>query len=309
MSSKIKPRGQQAGLAGFSAFMQQRRGMAIGVFLLAALLYGQFGFNGKLVRDDAIWLYGGQQMAQGTAPYVSIFDFKSPLAPMTAGLAAWTAKQVKADDIFFVRGLFFLISCAAAAALFCWAHGLFRSRGLAALTTIIFMCFWGFARHAGSGPQAKSLMVLMQIMALYFGAGHQWFLSGLFGSLAAWSWQPAIIFPAFTLAAAMLQPDRYRALVRSASGILAPSVLIVGYFFSQGAFASLWQGAVLFNLQQLHRGAPLAQHLKAMAYTLADAFPGWIYVIAWGNLAMPFVYRWRYRQNHCSWRAMIQNDP
>ena len=131
------------------------RGIAVGLFLLAALIYSQFGFNGKLVRDDAIWLYGGQQMAQGIAPYVSIFDFKTPLGPMVAGLAVWAANQVGGDDIFFVRFFFFLISCAVVVALFFWARALFKRRGPAVLTAVIFLCFWGFARHAGSGPQAK----------------------------------------------------------------------------------------------------------------------------------------------------------
>ena len=61
------------------------------ILALSALVYRQYGFAGPLTRDDAIYLYSGQQMAQGTPPYLSIWDHKGPLAPMIAGAGAWIA--------------------------------------------------------------------------------------------------------------------------------------------------------------------------------------------------------------------------
>ncbi len=283
--------------------------MAISLFLLAVLVYGQFGFNGKLARDDAIWLYGGQQMAQGIAPYVSIFDFKSPLGPMLAGCAVWLANQWGADDIFCVRLLFFLLSCLTVVALYYWALVLFRSHVPAILTAVVFICFWGFCRHAGSGPQAKTAMVLFQVLALHFMAGHRWFWAGLTASMAAWAWQPAVIFALAALLLSLMQNDRWRALRNVTIGGIVPSLIIVFYFIAKHSFAELWQGAVLFNFQQLHRGMPLLQHMKTMAHTLLEAFPHWVYAMAIGFVVILIFYFWRWRQSGGSLKALLQTDP
>ena len=72
------------------------------VFVLAALVYGLYGFKGRLKIDDAIYLYSGQQMARGIPPYVSIFDHKGPASPMLAGLGVSTSNLLHIDDIFGV---------------------------------------------------------------------------------------------------------------------------------------------------------------------------------------------------------------
>lgn len=283
--------------------------LAILIFLSAILIYAQFGFNGKLARDDAIWVYGGQQMAKGIPPYVSIFDFKSPLGPMLAGGAAWIAYLTGGDDILYIRLLYFLFSCLTVVALYSWSHALFHSRIAAVLTAVVFLGFWGFSRHAGSGPQVKTVMVLFQVVALYSMAKKNWFFAGLFGGLAAWTWQPAAIFPMLFCLLAFLHKDRLRSVSKVISGAVVPSLVIVGYFLMKHAGTELCQGAVLFNMQQLQRGAPFVQHLKYMARTLFDAFPVWIYGIALGLLVIIYFYIWRYGKNDRSWLRLLRNDP
>ena len=41
---------------------------ALLVFLISAFVFSQYGFDGTLKRDHAIYLYSGQQMAQGIPP-------------------------------------------------------------------------------------------------------------------------------------------------------------------------------------------------------------------------------------------------
>src|SRR5688572_4283825 len=79
------------------------------IFFAAALCYGQYGFRGKLNRDQANHLYAAQRMAEGVPPYVSIFNHKTPLSTMMAGGAATAAKTFAWDDIYAVRVVFFLI--------------------------------------------------------------------------------------------------------------------------------------------------------------------------------------------------------
>ena len=73
------------------------------VFAVALITFSQYGFYGKLLRDDAIFLYGGQRLAEGVAPYLGIFDVKGPIAPMVAGLGALISKWLGWDDVYTVR--------------------------------------------------------------------------------------------------------------------------------------------------------------------------------------------------------------
>ena len=42
--------------------------LTVGAFLLALLVFAQYGFNGSLVPDNAVLLYAGQKMAEGVPP-------------------------------------------------------------------------------------------------------------------------------------------------------------------------------------------------------------------------------------------------
>lgn len=277
------------------------------IFCTAAFMYALFGFNGKLVRDDAIWLYGGQQMAQGIPPYVSIFDFKSPLGPMLAGVGAWLALLLHGDDILYVRLLFFLLSCFTVVAVYYWSASLYRSRAAGVLAAVVFLTFWGFTRHAGSGPQAKTAMVLFEVLALYFAGEKKWFRQGCCGALAAWAWQPAAIYILIPSLLAALQADRRKALLRLVLGAALPSLLILAYFFYHGAFRDLLDGAVLFTLNELQRGRPFLEHLRYVRRTLMEGFPYAMVPIGLGFLTLAWSYPWR--RHGRSWRQLLADDP
>src|SRR5918997_274739 len=80
------------------------------IFALAAYVYSRYGLSGELGRDASIYLYGGQKMAEGLLPYVSIFDYKGPLAQMLPGFGVIISKQLGWSDIYTVRLVFFAIS-------------------------------------------------------------------------------------------------------------------------------------------------------------------------------------------------------
>jgi hypothetical protein len=48
--------------------------------VIAVALFSRFSIDAELRRDEAIYAYGGQQLAQGVRPYVRILDPKTPLA-------------------------------------------------------------------------------------------------------------------------------------------------------------------------------------------------------------------------------------
>src|ERR671933_2223270 len=98
------------------------------VLFLAVFVYGMYGFDGVLLRDYAIYLYGGQRMAEGVPPYVSVFDHKGPLSPMLAGLGVLLSNLFGWDDVFAVRLVFFTIACLTVVAVYLLGKSVFSSQ-------------------------------------------------------------------------------------------------------------------------------------------------------------------------------------
>ncbi len=220
------------------------------VFALAVVVYGQYGFDGELRRDHAIYLYSGQRMAEGIPPYVSIFDHKGPLAPMLAGLGVMISEQLGWDDIYTVRAVFFVVGCVAVVSVYALGNGLFRSRRVGAFAALTFLGFFGFAQYAASGPEPKVPMVLFQVLSLLLTSRKRWFWAGVCGSLSFLVWLPMAIFPLVTLFLATVQPRRGRttAMVLALAGIGLPLVAVSAYFWYHDAFGKLLDGSILFNV-------------------------------------------------------------
>ena len=237
-------------------FTRARKALALVlVLLLAAAVYYGHSFEGALSRDNAIYLYSGQRMAEGIPPYVSIFDHKGPLAPMLVGVGVVIAKYFGATDITAVRAVFFLIGCLAVVATYGLGNSLFKSQRAGLFTALTFLGFFGFARYAVSSPEAKTPMVLFEVLCLLFASQRRWFLAGLFGSLAGLVWQPMAAFSlvALILAATQKETPRLAASLRAAAGAGLPVVATGTYFYFQGALDELVNGSILFNARYLDR--------------------------------------------------------
>ena len=186
-----------------------RLGGALVSLAVAFALYTRFGINGSLSRDEGIYAYGGQQMAHGVAPYASIFDPKTPLATMIAGLAATVARIVGRNDIYLVRVAFFLCACLTVLAVFLLAARLFGSTLAGVSAAVVFASYRVFAADALAGPDAKTPGVLLAVVAMWLMARRQWFLAGLAGGLAFLVWQPLVLYPFVAVLVALLtSPER-----------------------------------------------------------------------------------------------------
>src|SRR4051794_1968403 len=82
-------------------------GGALVAFVIGAALFSRFGIDGNLWRDESIYAYGGQQLADGVAPYASIFDPKTPLGTMLAAAGVVVADVFGGDQIYAMRVEFF----------------------------------------------------------------------------------------------------------------------------------------------------------------------------------------------------------
>jgi len=226
------------------------------VFLISACVFSQYGFDGTLVRDDSVFVYTGQQLAKGVPPYVSIFQPKTPAWAFVIGCAASFANQFGFNDLLTIRVTFLIISCLAAVTLYLLGSTLFKSHKVGILAAFVFVGFWGFGRHAASGPRAKTLVVLFQILALLLTTRRKWFWAGMFGSLASLTWQPTVVYPLLTIFLAFMQgkgQERTKNLIRAVSGFLSPVIVICTYFLYQNALDEFVTDAILFPVYYLER--------------------------------------------------------
>jgi hypothetical protein len=223
------------------------------IFALAAAVSSWYGLGGGLSRDGAIYLYSGQRMAEGLPPYVSVFDHKGPLAPMLAGAGVMLSKLLNSNDIMTVRVIFFLMGCLAVVSAYLLGSSLFKCQRAGVFAALTFLAFFCFGRYATAEPEAKTPMLLFEVLALLLTSQKRWFWAGLFGSLAFLVWQPMAIFPLVTLFLAATQPggSRSSALSRAVCGASLPVAATVAYFYVEGALYELINGSILFNLRFL----------------------------------------------------------
>ena len=149
---------------------------ALLALLIAACLFLQFSIDDVLKRDEAIYAYGGQQLAEGVAPYASIFDPKTPLATIIAGVATIGGRAVGAHDgagdVHAMRIVFLVFALLTVLAVYLLGLRLWGSV-LAALTgAVVFSSFRGFALDALGGPNAKTPGIFFGVLSMaLLGAG------------------------------------------------------------------------------------------------------------------------------------------
>jgi hypothetical protein len=287
---------QKGNLASASEFV-----LPLLVLVLAATVYGLYGFDDVMLRDYAIYLYSGQRMAEGVPPYVSVFDHKGPLSPMLAGLGVMLSNLFGWDDVLSVRLVFYTIACLTVVAVYLLGRSAFRSQMTGLFAALTFLGFYAYAQPAASGPEPKTPMVLFEALSLLFMVQKRWFWAGLCGSLAFLVWQPMGIFPfvAFLLAVTRPKEERRGAVLRAMAGIMTPLVATVAYFYYHGALGDLLDGVLLFNVLYIARDSEsLTEHLMEPAGVIAATYSTMVLPIIIGLVAIlrlyfirPFQYR------------------
>lgn len=281
------------------------------VIFISFIIHNAYGVNGSLSRDDAICLYAGQQMVEGTPPYQSIFVNRTPLGGMIASGAIWFSKWIEADDIRAVRTLFLFIGVLHSAILFLLAQRIFSSRTVALFSALAFLAFFDFTRHAASGPQPKTLLVLFQTLSLLLIVKQRWFWAGVAGSLAFLGWQPGAWFGVVAGLFALLEYRNRRLIpaLQTALGASVPLIVVAWYFWQKDALSDFIEGAVTFNLKYLSRTeVPLNVHLRIIALNVQNNYEFMFLPIIIGLMVIVGFYFWR-RTEHPWWQDLLFHHP
>ncbi|MGZ4446190.1 MAG: ArnT family glycosyltransferase [Nocardioides sp.] len=250
-------------------------------FLVSLLVYLPHGFDGELTRDLGVYTYGGQQFAEGVAPYVAILNRAGPLAHLIPGIGAWVSRQVGVDDLLGMRVMFMLIAAATVAATYLLVRDVLRSRLGGLVGAAMLLSLHGFLIYATYGPREKTPLVLFTTLALLAVVHRRWATAGCFIALATLTWQP-VLFSALVGAgvAALLQPERrFRSLVRIAVGGLVPTAITVGAYAAIGELQTFLNDFLLIN----------AQYTKQVSFSDAPGAISSMMVDLYGWTLWPFL--------------------
>lgn len=261
---------------------------------IAVALFTRFSLDDTLRRDEAIYTYGGQQLVHGVPFYVSIFDPKTPLAGMLAGLGALWAKVFGVDDVHSIRVLFFAFACLAVVAVYLLGNALWRSPLAGLVSAVAFASFKGFALDALGGPDAKTPGIFLGVLAMVLLVRRRWFWGAFAGSLAFLVWQPLVVYAAVAVLAAAIAiapapGERRRNVARAVAGAAIPVAAMIVYYALAGALPQFFEAAIRFPLTGIVRGhETLGQRLDFIALTV-DGYYGRTRFLFWGGLVLLLV--------------------
>jgi 4-amino-4-deoxy-L-arabinose transferase-like glycosyltransferase len=255
---------------------------------LAAGLFTRLNIDDRLSRDEAVWVYGAQQMLDGVPYYKSIFDAKTPLGPMIASVGVEGARIVGGSDVHGARILFLLFACAAVAAIYELALALWGSVLAALAGAVAFLAFQGFALDAIGGPDAKTPGIAFAVFSMLLLVRRRWLWGGALGALAFLCWQPLGIYMPVAVLAALAISDRGQrraAAARAALGALVPVAATFAYFALAHALSPFVDAAFRFPLEGLQRTPQTVGQRVGLISDVVDlhyyALHGWLF---WGGL-------------------------
>jgi len=241
--------------------------------LLALAVFLQYDiFQQPMILDPGYFVYMGQQILQGHAPYATAFDHKTPLASFVCALAILVGRIAGVPDILAVRYTFLIAAVLCIAFTYLAARTVFASRLVGLLSAVIMLSFSSFAILAVAGAEPKILMILLGLISICAIHRRAWWLSGLTAALSFSAWQGGGLFMVLALSVPAVRHgrDRARNLLFCFLGMLIPLGAMAAYFHSHGALTEAFRQTILFNFGYMHDKLPTSlvdslEHLRRAA--------------------------------------------
>lgn len=249
------------------------RNLLIAAFwtLLALVVLWQYDPVGrKLDADASFMLYAGQQILRGHAPYVGVAIVKLPVSPLVAAAGIASGRLLGLDDILAGRIPFWLCAALSVGAVYLIGAQLISNSRAAApgnpdttetpevsvillgsLAAAALLSFQALGIQVAEGPEAKFPMICAGLLCLVLLARQKFLWAGITGVLSFLAWQPGLIFVVAAFLAALVVPERKRALLAVLGGVALPLVVIGIYLALNGAFVSMFRQAFGANANYL----------------------------------------------------------
>ena len=215
--------------------------------IAASLVWGLHGFQDAMSRDAALYVYAGQQVADGQAPYVGVLNRAGPLTHLLPGLGVELGRLTGIGDVTGIRVVFFVLMVFTPPLAYVLARDVFGRRLAGSAAAATLLAFQGLALSATNGPQSKQPMMLGLLVALVLLTRRRWLAAGVVTGLATLTWQPVLVVLApVALVVAALTPGEPRARLGGvARFVLGGGVALgvtVAYFLLMGAFDAFIEG-------------------------------------------------------------------
>lgn len=266
-----------------------RRLMPLFIVGVAGWVFATYGLDGKIARDDALYAYAGQCVADGHAPYERAFDVKGPLASAIPALGVIAARHASAPDHRGVQIEFIIISVLCVLAVYLLGQALTDSSLAGTFAALTFLGFEGFIAHA-AGARPKTAVVLFTTLALLAIVRKRWAVGGALIAVAALTWQTMALVGLGALAAVLGEAPqkRLRALVSLLAGAGAVVAVVVAWFAAAGALVDLWNAAVASPplLASRARELPLSWRIWRPVRRCYEGYPATFMAAGFGVLGL-----------------------
>ncbi len=257
--------------------------------LITVVAWSARGFSSGLNRDAAFYVYAGQQIAAGNAPYEEVMNRAGPYANLLPALGIELGRLFGTSDAMGARLLFFALVALTPAVTYLTARDMFRSRlaGCAAAATLLG--FLVLAKIATLGPESKVAMMAGLSVTLLLLVRRRWLLAGIATGLVTLTWQP--VFVAIAPAAAVLLllsggrlRDRAISALWYGLGGLATLAVTVAGFALAGATEAFVEGFWTANAEHTTQLAAIERPGKVVAH-LQTTFGWGFWLLPGGSLA------------------------
>lgn len=197
------------------------------------------GLGSFINRDQGLYFYAGQQVADGHLPYVNVFNRSGPGAHLAPGVGVLLARLLGTDELTTLRVLYVLVGVATVTIAYILGRDLFgRWPGLVAPAALLGMHI--FVTSSVRGFSDKLLVTLITEIGLLLLLRGKWLMAGLTIGVGAITWQPALLAaaPAAAAIALLVGPAtwklRLRRVLMLMIGGAAPLALCLAVYAAAG---------------------------------------------------------------------------
>jgi hypothetical protein len=235
------------------------------------VVYGARGLEAPLQRDAGLYLYAGQQVASGDAPYVAVLNRAGPIAHLLPALGVELGRLIGTGDVVGVKILYLLLVSAAPALVYLIGRDVFGSRLAGVTAAAALLSVHVLAVSATNGPEAKLPVMVAALVALLLLVRRRWLWAGVATAIATLTWQPALflLLPAAAVLG-LTRPETWAVRVRDllwfAVGGLAALAVTIFAFWAAGALAEFVEGFWTVNASHTQQTGLLAKPTKILGF-------------------------------------------
>ena len=237
----------------------------------ALVIYGARGLQALLQRDAGLYLYAGQLVASGDAPYVGVLNRAGPIAHLLPALGVELGRLLGTGDVVGVKILYLVLVSATPALVYLIGRDVFGSRLAGATAAAALLSVHVLAVGATNGPEAKLPVMLAELVALLLLVRRRWVWAGVVTAIATLTWQPVLFLLGAAVAVlALTSPEpwvsRARNLLRFAVGGLVTLAVTIAAFWAAGALSEFVEGFWTVNASHTQQTGLLAKPTKILGF-------------------------------------------